>query len=468
MRELTKQRITKPLLSIFPMLFPIIVPIVLGVTAVAIYSGNGKDLLTDNIMFVLVELGMLTAAVVSCIFVKSKHGTGLKEIIHFKNFDFAVPVMLTLFIWSADELCDHFGGLLLSNFMTVEPNENNLSGIIGFISAVILAPLFEEIIFRFGACELPRGAYSMPIICIADGIFFAWVHNYNIQGFFNVFIGGVCAAYVYCKTRNILYTMLEHAIHNALCFIPFSEISIFGTPVYYEKNGFVLNGWWYGAIHAVILAVCLVYYFKVFRKKYTENYFEVNPETGLPNTEAAEKIFKENAAKKAQKNKNKNKKEKSFQNVCCNLHIVSAFVFVIYLLGVLIKLINIIILASNGSAIVWEKIPSIIMSSAFLVIVNFLRLIFKQLKKSETPFLPEVVRRIKAIAYTFVISGGVYNIITWCVLGCLQALNAIPTVNGVSINGWGMGMIAVGCIFWAIAYIFNHGCKLQQESDETL
>ena len=150
------------------------------------------------------------------------------------------------------------------------------------ISAVICAPIFEELICRFGWCELARGAYSLPIICIANGIFFSLPHMYNIQGFINVFIGGLCSAYVYCKTRNILYVIIRHALHNALCCIDL-EI-IFGEYATHE-NGFIQYSWQYLAVNAVLVIISVIYFVKVFRKKYTENYFEVNRETGLAITE---------------------------------------------------------------------------------------------------------------------------------------------------------------------------------------
>lgn len=284
MKALTKKRITAPVIALLPILIYFAAAICLGICAS--FAGGFMGMTVEEVKTMpliaggwLDEVGMGIAALCACVFVKKRNKIGIKEVICIKNFDLAVPLMLTAFAWSFGELSDHFCGLLLSNFMTVEPNRTIPFGISGVVTAVILAPIFEEIIFRFAGTELPRGAYSLPIICIADSLYFAAVHGYNVQGFLNVFVGGVCMAYVYCKTRNLLYTMLEHAIHNALCFIPLGDFA------YYEKNGFVLSKWYWLAINAVLLAAAVVYYIKVFRKKYTKNYFKVNKETGLPNSE---------------------------------------------------------------------------------------------------------------------------------------------------------------------------------------
>lgn len=285
MKQLTKTRIKSTFFSALPMgiylAFAVIAIIASTIILMAVTgseeSNDWVDLITNVIS---IAMGALTAIAL----VKSRNNTKLRDFAFVKNFDWAVPVMLTLFGYSAGEVLDHFGGLILSGFMTVEPNRGIEVILPNVISAVIVAPIFEELIFRFGGCELTKGAYPLPVICIANGLFFAAVHGYNIQGFGNVTIVGITMAYVYCKTGNILYTMIPHALHNALCCLPFEELSLFGTPVYMEKNGFVLGGWWWVAINAVITAVCLVYYFKVFRKKYTEDKFAVNHETGLPDT----------------------------------------------------------------------------------------------------------------------------------------------------------------------------------------
>ncbi|MDE6762810.1 MAG: DUF2975 domain-containing protein [Oscillospiraceae bacterium] len=102
---------------------------------------------------------------------------------------------------------------------------------------------------------------------------------------------------------------------------------------------------------------------------------------------------------------------------------------------------------------------------------NYLRLIFGQLHNSETPFLPEVPRRLKAIAYTLIIGGGVYWTAGFAVLGALQYFAAIPRTVGIDTSAaivFGVLFMMFGCVIWGISYIFARGCELQQESYETL
>lgn len=273
MKALAKRRVTAPLLSAVPFIIESVFTVLIMLVFAVIFGSIPEN---DQFhLFILAAAGII-GCVCACSLVKNVSAVRFGSALKFRKFDFSVPIMLALFTFAAGEIFDQLDGLLLSDFMTADPNRNTEFGLYGVIMSVVCAPIFEEIMFRFCCCELGRGAYRMPVICIASGLFFAAVHLYNIQGTVNVFIGGVCAAYVYCKTRNILYTMLEHAIHNAVCFIPYDSL------VYYEKNGFVLSRWWWFAINVVIFVLCIVWYVKVFRRKYRENYFEVDRETGLP------------------------------------------------------------------------------------------------------------------------------------------------------------------------------------------
>lgn len=284
MKKLTKRRITAPLLAVSPMIIYLVLALMAGVLLGIVGTIIGmeqEEILAAATSGIPDEICMGMAALCSVFIVRGYSKTRLREVFRVQKFDIAVPIMLLVFTWSAGELFDTVSGLLLSNFMTVEPNTAPFTGAFSAVCMVVFAPIFEEIIFRFAGTELPRGAYSMPIVCIANGLYFAAVHGYNVQGILHIVVIGIAMAYVYCKTRNLFYTMITHALNNLLCLLPIGEY------VYHEKNGFVLGNWYWLVINAVLLAAALVYYIKVFRKKYTKNYFEVDSERGLPQINAA-------------------------------------------------------------------------------------------------------------------------------------------------------------------------------------
>ncbi|MCM1329060.1 MAG: CPBP family intramembrane metalloprotease [Ruminococcus sp.] len=286
MKKLTKQRITAPLLALSPMAVYFGGAFLVGFCAsfVGSFMGMTVDEVTNMPLLTdgwLDEIGMAIAALFACSLVKKRGNGGIKRALRTKGFDFSVPIVVTVFTFACGTLCDQLIGALLSGVMTVEPNRSVELGFAGLFVTAVCAPIFEEIIFRYAAVEFARGAYSMPIICIANGLFFAAVHGYNIQGFLQIFIMGGVMAYVYCKTENILYTILIHALHNACCFIPLDAVS-------YLKNGFVLSEWYWVMINGVVAAACLVWYFKVFRKKYRGNNFRVNRGTVSGNEQSVQ------------------------------------------------------------------------------------------------------------------------------------------------------------------------------------
>ncbi len=164
-------------------------------------------------------------------------------------------------------------------------------------------------------------------------------------------------------------------------------------------------------------------------------------------------------------------KSQSFKKVCGRIHAASVIFLALEIIFVAVYLLGLTGIDTMWTGNIWETIPELIRTAAMLVMFNYMRLIFGQLSHSETPFLPEVPRRMKAIAYTLIIGGGAYWTAGFAVFGPLQYFAAIPTAIGIDIAGisvFGVLFIMFGCVIWGISYIFERGCELQRESDETL
>ena len=82
------------------------------------------------------------------------------------------------------------------------------------VAFVVLAPVFEELVFRKVLVDrvLPYGEW--PAI-LFSGVTFGLFHG-NLTQFFYAFLLGMILAYVYIRTGNILYTMGIHACINFL------------------------------------------------------------------------------------------------------------------------------------------------------------------------------------------------------------------------------------------------------------
>lgn len=241
---------------------------VLIILAEAFHIDTGD--LTNDTSYLIAELGTGLTALTACLITKKHTGKGLSKAVKIKGFDWSVPFMLTIFTWSACELCDHIFGSILCNFMTIEPNEDSPTTFISAICACILAPIFEELIFRFSFMGLMKEHFGKGSAIIFTSVIFAAIHLYNIQGFGDVLVGTLIAATVYYHTGNILYLILEHALHNTICQIDLGSLTLFGSSVYYERNGFVLSGVPYIIINSALLTVSLIWFVKYFIPRYCQ------------------------------------------------------------------------------------------------------------------------------------------------------------------------------------------------------
>jgi len=97
------------------------------------------------------------------------------------------------------------------------PEEYGEMGLLfGLFSAVILAPIFEELVFRgllLNTFKNWCGAYWAAVI---SSVIFSSVHYYDIQGLFGIFIFGLVMCWLYQKTHSLIPGILCHALYNLM------------------------------------------------------------------------------------------------------------------------------------------------------------------------------------------------------------------------------------------------------------
>ncbi len=163
------------------------------------------------------------------------------------------------------------------------------------------------------------------------------------------------------------------------------------------------------------------------------------------------------------------KQPQSFSQVCGKLHVFASAAEIVYALAVLIVLLwaaGVPYIKLTGMISKWEALPEFIWDAMLFTVFNFMRLIFGRLKKSDTPFLEGVPKKFKAIAYTLIIGGGSYFFVSFILYGYLSLSVPMEELN-VSFTS-GLYMLMIGAVIWGLAYVFERGCVLQRESDETI
>lgn len=84
------------------------------------------------------------------------------------------------------------------------------------IEVVVLAPVFEEIIFRGLVFTTLRDKFSFPVSMIVSAGVFALAHGYGPIAFLSVFWSGLLWAWIYERTGSVLPGIFAHAMNNAL------------------------------------------------------------------------------------------------------------------------------------------------------------------------------------------------------------------------------------------------------------
>ena len=80
---------------------------------------------------------------------------------------------------------------------------------------VVVAPVFEELIFRGVLYGSLRARWGVGPSIVASALVFALAHGYGSAGFFSVFCSGALWAWSYERTRSLLPAMAAHIANNA-------------------------------------------------------------------------------------------------------------------------------------------------------------------------------------------------------------------------------------------------------------
>ncbi len=87
------------------------------------------------------------------------------------------------------------------------------------ITAVVMAPILEEIIFRGIVLDGLLKNYSPVKAILISSLLFAAIHL-NPWQFVTAFIGGLFIGWVYYRTRNLAYAIIIHAANNLFAVAP--------------------------------------------------------------------------------------------------------------------------------------------------------------------------------------------------------------------------------------------------------
>ncbi|MCG8541725.1 MAG: CPBP family intramembrane metalloprotease [Clostridia bacterium] len=103
-------------------------------------------------------------------------------------------------------------------------DEMLMNPFVAFVSICIIAPVFEEIIYRGIILEQLSKRYSITTSIIVSGLIFGLIH-FNLHQSVNAFFIGLILGFIYIKTNSLLLCMFWHFANNFLVFMSSMYVS---------------------------------------------------------------------------------------------------------------------------------------------------------------------------------------------------------------------------------------------------
>lgn len=89
---------------------------------------------------------------------------------------------------------------------------------IAIVSIVVLAPLVEELVFRYATMNILMKRFQETVSIIISALFFAIMH-FDFPFIFGYFCIGVVLAFVYRRSNQLLVSYIVHAVMNFIVLI---------------------------------------------------------------------------------------------------------------------------------------------------------------------------------------------------------------------------------------------------------
>lgn len=86
------------------------------------------------------------------------------------------------------------------------------------VTVVVMAPLFEEVIFRGVLLESTRARYGVMAAWLVSSAIFGIVHVHPTVAV-NAFVMGLVLAFIYLRTDSLWATIILHAVNNGIAYL---------------------------------------------------------------------------------------------------------------------------------------------------------------------------------------------------------------------------------------------------------
>ncbi|MDD5772665.1 MAG: type II CAAX endopeptidase family protein [bacterium] len=255
-------------LSVYVVLIAVFIPIII------IYKDSKPN-------YFLLTLVSVISFLIWYLFISKRYKNPLKNYFSFENINYEIiiyslAVMAGIYIFKAGlssviRMPDWFISKILSETM-------KRKGGIYFIliEIVILAPIFEEIVYRGFILRGLIGNYGQKKALLSSALLFSFIHM-NPSQLLPAFMLGLFFAWLYIRLNNVVLGIIIHSIYNGLAIIPSiiyykninTDISIYrlndGHSIFFHKEIIIM------LLGAGIIYLGIKYLIRKFSEKYGDN-----------------------------------------------------------------------------------------------------------------------------------------------------------------------------------------------------
>ena len=218
-------------LIFYQVVFTIIFIIVVNILG---YMGLNKDIIEPY--------SRLTGEILSYIFFiknytkDNRYKLKLQNTLHFKGYVF-ISMLIIGYILVYDNTINILLSKVIKNSLFYDAMATEMENpIVGFIGTVVMAPIFEEIVYRGIMLDELLLKYNCKKAVIISALIFAVIHLNFIQ-LTDAFIAGIILGTVYCKTKSLIPCITIHFLNNL-----FYNIVEFYPSIYKTKFNIIRLG----------------------------------------------------------------------------------------------------------------------------------------------------------------------------------------------------------------------------------
>lgn len=184
----------------------------------------------------------------------------LQDITYIILFGIGLSIVFNIALSKLIEILSSLIPNYLSSYYSQIQIQSNIvdNSFLQLILAIIIVPIFEEILFRYIIFEHLKKNYNIVLSIIVQALIFGLAHGHSIQ-IISAFILGILLGLIYIRYKSIVASIVLHMTINSMALI------IINT-------GLISSSYIVHIISIIVAIICLIFSIYKFTRKNKDNY----------------------------------------------------------------------------------------------------------------------------------------------------------------------------------------------------